>query len=479
MSDEPPFPEDKIPKDGWTRYDMPVKQDDKWVVRVTDIRKPDWEKLVSFDTEEEGKTYVKERTIGKLLEMVGKQTDKMPTTPKPKRQGNYVNANYRIIELTDEQKKLAREWFTSLDKTDHPEDLKAATQRIFDNPNINGHHTEAKSLKAYIATLAPDGTEIPKIKTTQKIAKGEIQLDQVQVDQIISLINSPEPPPITEIVKLVFPELANKAVVPASREYKAVYYVIRDYNANSVDIWDEPVVERRYRPPSSYNAIIGLVNKHVNNPVDPRRALYDPANIKPSHEKNLKALLSFMKTTKFVLQASEYDKRAARDLFESTFIRHVQDKAADLTPEEVDTYVTIAAGMVKEALVERQITREEGVVNQCLDSSDENKVKLSMSLVESLKSLRGERKQLKDHNHKLITSIAGSRSKRLENKSNKDDYLANLIEAWRDEEKRIQLIELAKKEHSEDANEFKRIQTLDQSFALIAGMTEEEATKGY
>ena len=398
-----------------------------------------------------------------------------PPAPKEKRKGNYVNASYKILELTEAQKATVRAQWDKMD-------LKTLTRLVFDNQELNGHNTEAKSIKSYIASLSIDGKETPpKIATTQHITKGELELTQPQVDSIVSLLSGEEPPSINEIVKMLFPEFADKAIIPTTREYRAVLKVVKSCNENAVDIWDEPVVERRYKPPFSYSSIVGLVNKHVNNPVDTRKALYDMATIKPSHERNLKALLSHMKSTKFVLEASMYDRRVDRDLFESTFIRQTQDKAADLTPEEVDTYIAIAAGTVRESQVERQIAFERRMSNDCLEGNDEtgNKAKLSMSLVESIKALQGERKELKSHTHKLITSVSGSRSARLKEKGVKDDYLGNLIEAWREEEKRLELIELAKKEHMEDTEEFNKIKSLDHSFALIAGMTRAEAEGGF
>ena len=73
-----------------------------------------------------------------------------PTAPviKPKRQGNYANAAYKIVELNDEQKAfVASHWML-------PEwDLKRLTQHVFNDPALDGHHTEGKSVRAYITTL--------------------------------------------------------------------------------------------------------------------------------------------------------------------------------------------------------------------------------------------------------------------------------------------------------------------------------------
>jgi hypothetical protein len=203
--------------------------------------------------------------------------------------------------------------------------------------------------------------------------------------------------------------------------------------------------------------------------------------MKPGQEKNLKALLSYMRNTKFILQASQYDKKADRDLFESTFVRFVQDKAADLVPEEVDMYVSAAAETVHVSQTERGIQKQEDMIEECLndkDDKDGGKIRLSMSLVDSVNSLRDKLDKSKGRLKGLIESVSGSRSKRIDNKSNKDDHLGNLLALWSDPETRARLIELGLKEHEEDAKEYVRIRDAEDTWALIAGMDEDEATGG-
>jgi hypothetical protein len=78
----------------------------------------------------------------------------------------------------------------------------------------------------------------------------------------------------------------------------------------------------------------------------------------------------------------------------------------------------------------------------------------------------------------LIKSVAGERAKRLSGKDNKNDALINLINLWTEEQSRMDLIKLAKKEHEEDEAEFGRIASLDDAIALMAGLSREEASNG-
>lgn len=451
----------------WYQYSEPAQIDGQWTVTVTNALDPEDERVETFSSEEEAQTYIKKH-VAEQIKKIHAESENNPS----KRQGKYKDANYEILELTEEQKQFVQENWTKMD-------LKTLTQKTFNNPEINGHHTEAKSIKAYISSLSPNGEETPAIKTTQRVTKGSFELTPAQKATIDSLLNTDQPPSTKEIFKLLFPKITLKHyLIP---EYKAVAKYIREVNEEAVDIWDEPVENRRYKPPKIYPAVIGLVNRYVSNPFDPSKAMYDPANIKPAHEKNLKALMSYMQMTRFVLQASQYDKKADRDLFESTFVRQVQDKAADLTPEEVDMYIAVAQETVSVAQIERSITRQERLIDETLEEKDDkegSKARLSMSLVESVNSLREKLDKSKGRLKGLIESVAGSRKDRLDGKANQNDSIANLIGAWMDEKRRQEMIAIAKKEHAEDAAEMERLESLDDTFALIAGMSKQEAILG-
>lgn len=455
-------------------YAEPIELDGKWYVTVTDSTNPDWEERKEFDSREEADAFIKAQIVARTDRLnKTKQAIRMAKNRGTKRTGNYVNANYETIELTPEQKAFVD---ANWDKMD----LKTLTQKTFNNPELNGHHMEGKSVKAYIASKAGEGEIAPVIKTTaDKPRKGSLELTPAQKATVDSLLNTEEPPTTKEMFKMLFPDLTLKSYIMP--EYRAIAAYIKSVNEEAFDIWEEPVEKRRYQPPKNYAVTIGLVNKYVSNPYDPSKALYDQGSIKPAHEKNLKALQSYMQMTRFVLQASQYDKKADRDLFESTFVRQVQDKAADLLPEEVDMYLSVAQETVSVAQIERSILKQEKLIEETLDgdgTDDGSRAKLSMSLVESVNSLREKLDKSKARLKGLIESVAGSRNKRVDAKANQNDSIANLIGAWMEEKKRKEMIEIAKKEHLEDAAELERLETLDDTFALIAGMSRSEAVMG-
>jgi hypothetical protein len=369
------------------------------------------------------------------------------------------------ISLTEAQKEVVRAYW---DK----ESIDIVAQRAFEKPDISMNSPEAGAVRSFIATLGAPAHEEPKPRVRPT------ELTETQKNNIAALLENEPPPSVREIVSMLFGEI--KDLSPLHAEYKLVFAHIRHVREDATDMWDEPVETRRYHPPTKLTNMIGMANRYVGNPHDPNKALYDMANMKKAQDANLRALLSYMQNAHFVTRASLYQRQADRNLFESTFVQHLHDKAADLSAEEVDIYITIAVEIVRVAQFDRDIALQERIRNNILESAgaDESKVKLSMSLVESINSMMNKRDDSSKLIQNLIKSVAGERAKRLSGKDNKNDALINLINLWTEEQSRMDLIKLAKKEHEEDDAEFGRIASLDDAIALMAGLSREEASNG-
>lgn len=371
----------------------------------------------------------------------------------------------RPPELTDAQKETVRALW---DK----EPIDVVAQKVFANSRLDLNSPETLVVREYIATL--DGAEPVVEKEREKIT----ELTEAMKVNIEALLATDEPPTVKEIVLMLFPDI--KDLSPLHKEYKLVYEHVKHLKEDAVDAWDEPVETRRYTPPQKLVSVIGMTNRFVGNPHDPTKQLYDIATMKKAQQANLHALMSYMKTAHFVTRASLYQRKADRDLFESTFVRHVHDKAADLTPEEVDMYITIAVEVVRVSQFDRDIALQERIRNNVLEGNgdSEGKVKLSMSLVDSINSMMDKRDASNKQIQSLIKSVAGERAKRLDGKQTTNDSIVNLINLWIEEQTRQDLIALAKKEHEEDEAEFGRIASLDDAIALMAGLTRNEAVRG-
>ncbi len=458
MTEAPPFPDEpEKPDDSikWLVYTMPKKVEGKWVIEITDPARPEWKEIKTFAYESEAKKWHKDAILA------------LP--PKPKRQGNYVNANYKIIELTEEQKAFVRAFWAT-------KDLKTLTRECFQNDQLDGHNTEAKSIKAYIATLSVDGQEPPKIKTTAFV-KGKLEMTQEQVDSTVSLLNSPNPPKLNELVRMLFPDI--KVVKPASREYKAIFEFVKEYNEAALDMWDEPIESADYKAPNSIMAMVGRVNEYVSNPLDPGKKAYKGDAIKPFEYRCLYALMGYLKSVSFRYQAQQYTKKMERTLFESHFITLTHDKP-DLTSADQNLYIQASAAKVKIAQTERRLQKVITQMDETMDSVDEKgRAILSQNMVELVNVTQEKLDKAVKEYQSLVKGLESTRAEREDLKTKRSESVLPLLEAWqKDEDARKGLIKQGQIEHEADEKEFDRLSTFDSVVALIAGQSRNEAIRG-
>ena len=396
-------------------------------------------------------------------------TPEFSPAPKEKRKGNYVNANYKIIELTEEQKAYVREWW---DK----KDLKALTQGAFQNESLNGHNTEAKSIKAYIAKLGTDGQEIPTIKTTKYTPRAKVELTQEQIDSVVSLLNSPNPPKLNELVRMLFPDIL--VVKPTSHEYKTVFAFVKEYNEAALDMWDEPTESPDYKAPTSIMQMVGRVNGYVSNPLDPGKNAYKGDALKPFEYKCLYALMGFLKSVSFRYQAQQYGKKMERTLFESHFITLTHDKP-DLTSADQNLYIQASAAKVKIAQTERRLQKVITQMDEQMETTDEKgRAALSMNMVELVNGTQEKLDKCVKEYQSLVKTLESTRAEREDLKTRRSESVLPLLEAWqKDEDARKGLIKQGQAEHEADEKEFERLSTFDSVVALIAGQSRNEAIR--
>ena len=381
----------------------------------------------------------------------------LPPTPSKKGRPK------KVIVLTDAQKDVVR---TLWDK--EPQDIVA--QKAFSDTSLTLNSPETATVKAFMATIGEDVSAVVLPKPEK-----QDELTKEQKRNISALMEREDPPTVKEVVEMLFGACDDMS--PLHWQYRLVYSYVKEIKEEATDMWDEPVETRRYHPPGKLDSIIGMANRYVGNPHDPGKALYDKPTLKKAQDANLRALANHMKNDHFVTRASLYQRQAERNLFESSFVRHLHDKAADLTQEEVDIYITIAVEIVRVSQFDRDIALQERIRNNALEKAtiDPEKARLSMTLVESISTMMTKRDASNKSIHSLINSVAGERAKRIGSKTGGNDSFSTLINLWIEEVSRMDLLELAKKEHKEDEEEYNRIASLDDAIALMAGLSREEA----
>ena len=360
------------------------------------------------------------------------------------------------IELSEDQVKFILENFEKMS-------LLNLTREAFKDETLDGRTAEGKAVKKL---LADQGKEV---KTSKYEKMPRLELTEEQKEFIKKSVEEGNSRPI-ELARIVY---NNEKILPNSKEFRTIYEFVKSIDPNQAPLAEEQVEKSEYKSPSTVVAIAGRVNDYVHTG-DSRKQVYDIMNLKPSDEKKCKKLMSYMKTPRFVLQASSYDKKIDRVLFESEFVRFTYNKE-DVTEEEVTQYISLCAAIVDEARTNRILTHLQNDVELGLLSSDPETRKYSQSLSENINAWRQKIDLNRKTQSDLLEKLTESRAQRLEGKISENASVLPLIELWQNEEKRNQLIDLAKLEKQEDKDEVKRLADYDSVIALIAGQTEEEA----
>ncbi len=249
-----------------------------------------------------------------------------------------IKPAYKIIILTDEQKALVMANYATMK-------LGELVPLVFPGAKPDGRTTEGKSIQSFLAGVGQVAVTIATASTSPNV-----DLTDTQKQMIDELMRAGRVRTSMEIARLVFPGLAIKNL---SKEWRAVYNYMKDIYPDTFSPTEEPVDDLVYQPPDRINTLIGIINAYVPMGGVGRRP-YNMNGLKPSEDRQLKALMGYMREYGFKYMASTYDKRVDRDLFISTFIRWTHDKP-DLTEIELDQMQQAAAEKVNIAQMEREM----------------------------------------------------------------------------------------------------------------------------
>jgi len=113
-----------------------------------------------------------------------------------------------------------------------------------------------------------------------------------------------------------------------------------------------------------------------------------------------------------------------------------------------------------------------------MDSNVEAGEKISMSLVEAISTSRNEYNQSVSRQQKLLQDLKVKRSDRLSKQVKENASILNLVELWKEEESRKEMIRLAEMRKELLSKEVERLSTIDEIKARILGLSKDEVLNG-
>lgn len=369
-------------------------------------------------------------------------------------------AGDRATELTEAQKhKILEIWAKSTDK--RPPSLINCTEAAW------GAGTDPRTWKGKLVTQFLISNNL-KPKLQQDYIKKEKPVLTPEHKEFIA--NNFKVMGILELAREVF---QNPNLTPLHMQTRTVAAYIRE-ELNPIAVKDDVQEQEEndlendiYIVPRTIAQAIARVNRYLMNGIDPTK-------YNSMEKKCMQALMGYLSTRRFNVVINSFNDVEDRILFESEFIRCTYDKP-DLTPEECDQYIIYST----EVIIGQQILSRISKLEQEQDTQlEQNDGRMNLALVEGVKSLRDEYNKCVKRQNDLLDALKGKRKEKLELAVKENASILNLVNLWKEETTRKQLIDLANKNLVELKKEYDRLSSMEEVKAKIFGISEEEILHG-
>lgn len=356
------------------------------------------------------------------------------------------------IVLTPEQELTILEMLNS--DPENPPKIKDILFKVFGR-QIDAREKEGLVVRKFIADKGLSYHKARDWKPTKII-----ELTEENKQYIANNCSGSKP---LEMARILF---NNPKLTMLDVETKAIYAYIKELPSNikavSIEKGDE-VVQDEYRPPKTEDQCIARINKYVHN------ANITKERLTEKQKRDIKNLIGYLHSTRYLDQVQTYILSDERELFESEFIGCTYDK--DLTKEEVSQYIMYCTDTV----IARQINKRVQDLEREQDRQiEEHNGRPNMALVDQISSLRNEYNQCINRQKTSLKSLQGERKERLKIDSQNKGNISDLIMYALNEEKRQHLLNIAAARREKIKDEIERIKNMDDIKGEIFGMDERE-----
>ena len=354
----------------------------------------------------------------------------------------------------EHQNKILDAWNSSKDE---PPSLMELTELCF-GEGFDGRSKEGRAVKDFLASR-----NLRARASDEYQAKGLLELTKDQEEFIDNNLGNMK---AMEIARVMY---KNDQLTNLSQETRTVAEYIKN-NSRGIEPFERPenVPTGEYKPPKTLPVMTARVNKYVLNGIDKEK-------LTPKIKKDLKSLIAYLHTFRFNHQINSFASTTDRELFESSFIRYTFDKG-DLTQEEVDQYIVLATEVVIASSIQARIEHLQNLLDDSADDTEGRRI--AMSLVEAISSRQTEYNQSVNRQQKLLNDLKVKRSDRMKQMSEASASVVNLVEMWKEEESRKQMIDLAELRKEALSEEINKLSNMDEIKSRIMGISEDEVLNG-
>jgi hypothetical protein len=362
-----------------------------------------------------------------------------------------------LLELTDKQKlDLLNTWNS---RKDDPPSLLELIQDVAGFKGKDGRSKEGRTVKAYLASRQLKARGSHEYQPVDKAELTESQKEYIANN--VQTMNG------AEMAKVIFDD---QSLSNLNIETRTVNKYIKTLKDQGIQTFEDPqeASTDRYKPPKTDLRMIQRINRYVLDGIDEKK-------VSPKQKRDVKSIIGYLHTFRFSHQINSYNGNTDRELFESSFVRYTYDKN-DLTQEEVDQYILLAAEVVIASSIQERVERLQNMLDDTADDTEGRRI--SMSLVEAISSRQTEYNQCVNRQQKLLESLKEKRSAKLSKQIKETASILNLVEMWKEEESRKKMIRLAELRKKVLEKEVEKLTSMDEVKARVMGLSEDEVLNG-
>lgn len=357
------------------------------------------------------------------------------------------------IVITEEQgAKIIKLWNERVDNPPSiPEMIEAAfkdTIKLTED-DLDGRSVYAKVVREFLVNRKLKSKTVP-----------ELELTDAQKEYIANNCNKMKAIEMTNV-------LFNGHFSPLHTEAKLVIKHLQSLKDIDVKLFEPaPEITKEYTPPKTVLQAAARVNKYVLNAVD-----VDKIDDEPRLQECLKKLIKFCHMFRFVTTINNYVSQDDKNLFEHSYVKYIWNKP-DLAESELDLICNVCCDVVAYVSMQREEEDLKRMRDECAEDSDGKRI--SMSIVESIANIRKSRDENDKRQKEAWKNLEGTRNKRIEGRIKENSNILQLFEAWKNEEKRKQMVEVAQLREEKMKTEVRRMKDLDDVVFQIWGASEQE-----
>ena len=353
------------------------------------------------------------------------------------------------IVLTELQKKIILDRWS--DESKNPPSIQDLLKLAFPNLNLDGRSKQAMLIKEVL----PNPFESDKKLSVKTGQNKNIELNEEHKEYIRNNCSNMKP---MEIARVLF----GTRLAPASLEARKVIEFYKTLNTSIIT--KDEVVESLYTPPANIERVVTRIKKYIKETED-----WDTKKLTPRQKKQSESLFGYLHSFRFKYQMDTYEDPSYKELFESSFIKYCYDKD-DLTQENIDQYILLCSEIVNLSEIQKTIS----LLQSEQDRSLAEEGKMSMTVVEAIKTATQQRNECVKKQQDLYKSLTQERSDKLSEEIKDKASLLNLVNLWKNEETRKQMIAIANERKKKLGDEIDRLESMDDLRVRLVGISRNE-----